>query len=247
MQCDEYIKEIMKKQGALDGSTEGSIRAAFALIVTTPYITGDNFEGWTPSKQESKKHGKRDMADHASDKTGPMNVEKREQKISAEQVEEALEAAGEATVGVLQAADKAAMGAFVDELNDKDDKTAKLVKKDGEVKRVQASEMGPAFEQVRRVLDKHAKKDSKPEDLDLSEVDPEQLELMYEYLGVDHPEGLFKEAFETLSPTALQLALFKAADESSDEAKTFIVDFFEELVAALEGFLELGEDTKSTA
>jgi hypothetical protein len=35
----------MKKQGAVDGSTPGSIREAFALFVSTPYITGDNFKG----------------------------------------------------------------------------------------------------------------------------------------------------------------------------------------------------------
>lgn len=46
MQCEEHIKTIMEKQGALDGSTKGSIREAFALIVSTPYITGDNYEGW---------------------------------------------------------------------------------------------------------------------------------------------------------------------------------------------------------
>lgn len=58
MKCDEYIKEIMKKQGALDGTTPGSIREAFALIVTTPYITGDNFEGFTGQVHHGKKNGK---------------------------------------------------------------------------------------------------------------------------------------------------------------------------------------------
>ncbi|KAL2211996.1 hypothetical protein CC79DRAFT_1364283 [Sarocladium strictum] len=60
MKCDEYIKEIMKKQGALDGTTSGSIREAFALIVTTPYITGDNFEGFTGQVHRGKKEEKKE-------------------------------------------------------------------------------------------------------------------------------------------------------------------------------------------
>jgi hypothetical protein len=44
MHCEEYEKQIMKLQGAVDGSTKGSIREAFALFTFTPYITGDNFE-----------------------------------------------------------------------------------------------------------------------------------------------------------------------------------------------------------
>jgi hypothetical protein len=60
MKCDEYIKEIMKKQGALDGTTPGSIREAFALIVTTPYITGDNFEGFTGQVHRGKKEEKKE-------------------------------------------------------------------------------------------------------------------------------------------------------------------------------------------
>lgn len=55
MQCEEYIKEIMKKQGALDGTTAGSIREAFARIVTTPYLTGDNFDTHHPKKHEQTK------------------------------------------------------------------------------------------------------------------------------------------------------------------------------------------------
>jgi hypothetical protein len=44
MHCEKYEKEIMYTQGATDGSTRGSIRAAFALIEFTPYITGDDFK-----------------------------------------------------------------------------------------------------------------------------------------------------------------------------------------------------------
>ncbi|KAH8174202.1 hypothetical protein LIA77_05621 [Sarocladium implicatum] len=183
MQCGEYIKEIMKKQGALDGSTEGSIRAAFTRIVATPYITGDNFEGWA----DAKKPGKRDM----------------------------------------------------------DDKTTELMEQDVHMKRVQPVEMGPGFELVRRVLDKHAKKGAKPEDLDSADFDPELLELVYEYLDIDYPRGLFREAAEILSPEALQLAMFKAADKSSDEAKTFVVEYLVELVAGLEGFLSVAEYKRS--
>jgi hypothetical protein len=44
MRCEKHEKEIMYTQGATDGSTQGSIRAAFALFVSTPYITGDDFK-----------------------------------------------------------------------------------------------------------------------------------------------------------------------------------------------------------
>ncbi|KAH7318741.1 hypothetical protein B0I35DRAFT_409581 [Stachybotrys elegans] len=45
MHCEKFEKEIMEAQGAVDGSTPGSIRAAFAEFVFTPYITGNKFEG----------------------------------------------------------------------------------------------------------------------------------------------------------------------------------------------------------
>lgn len=44
LQCEQYIHEVVQKEGALDGSTSGSIRAAFALFVSTPYITGEEFK-----------------------------------------------------------------------------------------------------------------------------------------------------------------------------------------------------------
>ncbi|KAK0392207.1 hypothetical protein NLU13_1705 [Sarocladium strictum] len=59
MQCDEYIKEIMKKQGARDGSTQGSISEAFALIVSTPYITGETLDKDSVKSHEKKQGTKR--------------------------------------------------------------------------------------------------------------------------------------------------------------------------------------------
>lgn len=53
LQCEKSILEIVEKQGATDGSTPGSIRAAFALFVSTPYITGEEF------KVDQGRHGEK--------------------------------------------------------------------------------------------------------------------------------------------------------------------------------------------
>ncbi|KAI5461100.1 hypothetical protein BGZ63DRAFT_403999 [Mariannaea sp. PMI_226] len=44
LHCDEYLKAIMEKQGAVDGSTKGSIQEAFSKFVFTPLITGEQFK-----------------------------------------------------------------------------------------------------------------------------------------------------------------------------------------------------------
>lgn len=42
MHCEPYMFEIFEKQGAVDGTTPGSIRAAFSLFVYTP-VMADEF------------------------------------------------------------------------------------------------------------------------------------------------------------------------------------------------------------
>jgi hypothetical protein len=44
MQCDEWLKAVLEKLGKDDGSTKESVREAFALFVSTPFITGDDFK-----------------------------------------------------------------------------------------------------------------------------------------------------------------------------------------------------------
>ncbi|KAI1036749.1 hypothetical protein LB503_003146 [Fusarium chuoi] len=44
IECKKSLKIIMSKQGANDGTTKGSIQAAFSKFPYTPLITGDNFE-----------------------------------------------------------------------------------------------------------------------------------------------------------------------------------------------------------
>ncbi|KAF7555520.1 hypothetical protein G7046_g6538 [Stylonectria norvegica] len=45
MHCVDELKAIMEKQGAVDGSTKGSIREAFEQFKNTPHIVGNDFEG----------------------------------------------------------------------------------------------------------------------------------------------------------------------------------------------------------
>ncbi|KAK7425466.1 hypothetical protein QQZ08_008031 [Neonectria magnoliae] len=45
MHCQEYLKQVMLKQGAVDGSTKGSIQEAFSKFTFTPLITGEHFKG----------------------------------------------------------------------------------------------------------------------------------------------------------------------------------------------------------
>ncbi|KFA60928.1 hypothetical protein S40285_05798 [Stachybotrys chlorohalonatus IBT 40285] len=61
MHCEKYEREIMQKQGAVDGSTHGSIREAFAEFVFTPYITGDDFK--EPKKGDKKKEDDKKKGD----------------------------------------------------------------------------------------------------------------------------------------------------------------------------------------
>ncbi len=44
MRCEEHQMAIMKKHGALDGSTPNSVKKAFSKFVFLPLITGNDFK-----------------------------------------------------------------------------------------------------------------------------------------------------------------------------------------------------------
>ncbi|CAH0053435.1 unnamed protein product [Clonostachys solani] len=55
LQREKYQIEIFRKEGATDGSTPHSIRKAFALFVSTPYITGEDFRVEDYQKEPKEK------------------------------------------------------------------------------------------------------------------------------------------------------------------------------------------------
>ncbi|KAF7546169.1 hypothetical protein G7Z17_g8632 [Cylindrodendrum hubeiense] len=44
MHCEEELKSVMHRQGAVDGTTKGSIQEAFSKFIFTPHITGEHFK-----------------------------------------------------------------------------------------------------------------------------------------------------------------------------------------------------------
>lgn len=44
LHCEESLKSVMHKQGAVEGTTKGSIQEAFSKFIFTPLITGEHFK-----------------------------------------------------------------------------------------------------------------------------------------------------------------------------------------------------------
>ncbi|EXL62924.1 hypothetical protein FOCG_01359 [Fusarium oxysporum f. sp. radicis-lycopersici 26381] len=61
VECKKSLKIIMSKQGANDGSTKGSVQAAFEKFPHTPLITGENFkDGVSLDKTDGKEDSEGD-------------------------------------------------------------------------------------------------------------------------------------------------------------------------------------------
>ncbi|KAF4959892.1 hypothetical protein FGADI_1395 [Fusarium gaditjirri] len=61
VECKKSLKIIMSKQGANDGSTKGSVQAAFEKFPYTPLITGENFkDGVSLDKTKDEEDSKGD-------------------------------------------------------------------------------------------------------------------------------------------------------------------------------------------
>ncbi|KAK2679163.1 hypothetical protein RAB80_004344 [Fusarium oxysporum f. sp. vasinfectum] len=74
VECKKSLKIIMSKQGANDGSTKGSVQAAFEKFPYTPLITGENFKDGvsldkTDGKEDSEVTTRRITSSNAAENT----------------------------------------------------------------------------------------------------------------------------------------------------------------------------------